>query len=131
MSEDSDERANELVRRSNEKRGYSPFWLDYMAAKDFEYLAGYEEHFEAIFDRETPLSPKFKELIVLAALAVEREDFGLHSHIRRAFALGASEAEIVNTFQVASWHTGALTLVHGMKVLLEIIEERKAGATSP
>jgi alkylhydroperoxidase/carboxymuconolactone decarboxylase family protein YurZ len=118
-------RARNLVARSVKKRGYAPFWLEYMAGNDVEYLEAYEEHYEKLFDRETALSPKFKQLVVLSALAVSREDYGLQFHIRRAFDMGITEAEMVNTFQTASWHTGALTLVHGMKVLLAIIEERK------
>jgi alkylhydroperoxidase/carboxymuconolactone decarboxylase family protein YurZ len=132
MADDAKTRARKLVARSNKKRGYAPFWLEYMAEHDVDYLEAYQQHYEQLFDRETALSPKFKQLVVLAALAVSREGYGLQFHIRRAFDMGITQAEMVNTFQTASWHTGALTLVHGMKVLLAIIEERKqAGKPTP
>lgn len=118
-------RADEVVRRAEEKRGYSPFWLRFMAETDLEFLEAYNALYEKIGARSVHLPQKFKELITIAVLAVQREDFGLHSHIRRAFRLGATKEEIVEALQAASFHTGALTLVHGLKVLLEILEEQK------
>jgi alkylhydroperoxidase/carboxymuconolactone decarboxylase family protein YurZ len=132
MADDPKKRAKNLVARSKKKRGYLPFWLEYMSEHDVDYLEAYEEHYEKLFDRDTALPPKFKQLVVLSALAVSREDYGMQFHIRRAFEMGITQAEMVNTFQTAAWHTGALTLVHGMKVLLAIIEERKqAGKPTP
>jgi alkylhydroperoxidase/carboxymuconolactone decarboxylase family protein YurZ len=132
MAEDAEDRAGWLVARSNEKRGYAPFWLEYMSKHDIEYLETYEAFYEKLFDRETALSAKFKQLVVLSALAVSREDYGIQFHIHRAFDMGITQAEMVNTFQTAAWHTGALTIVHGMKGLLAVIEERRqAGKPTP
>lgn len=119
-------RMEEVLRRAEEKRGYSPFWLRFMAEVDLEFLEAYEGLYQAVGARSVHLSQKFKELITVAVLAVKREDFGMGSHIKRALRLGATKEEIVETFQAASFHTGALTLVHGMKVLMEVLEEQKA-----
>ncbi|MFI4982012.1 MAG: carboxymuconolactone decarboxylase family protein, partial [Nevskiales bacterium] len=94
MADDPKTRARKLVARSVKKRGYEPFWLEYMSEHDVEYLEAYEEHFEKIFDRETALSSKFKQLVVLSALAVSREDYGIQFHIRRAFGMGITQAEM-------------------------------------
>jgi alkylhydroperoxidase/carboxymuconolactone decarboxylase family protein YurZ len=132
MADDPKARAKELVAHSIKKRGYAPFWLEYMSEHDIDYLEAYQAHFEKIFDRETALPSKFKQLVVLSALAVSREDYGIQFHLHRAFDMGITQAEMVDAFQTASWHTGALTLVHGMKGLLAVIEERKqAGLPTP
>lgn len=123
-------RAEGVVRWAEEKRGYSPFWLRFMAEVDLEYLEAYNGLYEAVGARSVHLPQKFKELIAIAVLAVQREDFGLHSHLRRAFRLGLTKEEIVEALQAASFHTGAVTLVHGLKVLLEILEEQKTAATA-
>jgi AhpD family alkylhydroperoxidase len=118
-------RAEEVVRRAEEKRGYSPFWLRFMSEVDLEFLEAYSALYETIGARSVHLPLKFKELITVAVLAVEHEDFGMRSHIKRALRLGATKEEIVEAFQTAYFHTGALTLVHGMKVLMEVLEEQK------
>ncbi len=61
----------------------------------------------------------------MAALAVKREDFGIGNHIERALRLGATKEEIVETLQAAYFHTGALTLVHGLKSLMEVLEKQE------
>ena len=40
-----------------------------------------------------------------------------------AFRLGASKEEIVEVLQSAYFHTGALTLVHGMIALIDVLKE--------
>ena len=117
------DRIDEVVSRAVEKRGYSPFWLRFMAEIDLEFLEAYNAPYETIGARSVHLPLKFKELITVAVLAVEHEDFGMRSHIKRALRLGATKEEIVEAFQTAYFHTGALTLVHGMKVLMEVLKE--------
>ncbi len=116
-------RVEEIIERAEELRGYRPPWLRFMGEVDPEYLESYCQLYETLHGRETRLSPKFKELVTVAALAVEREDYGLNDHLRRALRLGATKEEVVETLQVAAFHTGALTLVHGLKVLIEILAE--------
>jgi AhpD family alkylhydroperoxidase len=119
------DRAEEVVKRAEEKRGYSPFWLRFMAEVDLEFLEAYSALYETVGARNVHLPPKFKELVVVAVLAVQREDYGLPFHIRRALSLGATKEEIVEVLQAAHFHTGALTLVHGLKALMEVLENQK------
>jgi alkylhydroperoxidase/carboxymuconolactone decarboxylase family protein YurZ len=88
-----------------------------------DYLA----HDETVGARSVHLPPEFKELITVAALTIEREEYGLPFHINRAFRVGATKEEIMETLQAASFHSGALTLVHGLKALMEVIEEAEKG----
>ncbi len=116
---------DEVVRRAEEKRGYSPLWLRFMGEVDFELLKAYNDLYEKIGARSVHLPLKFKELITVAVLAVEHEDSGMRTHIKRAFRLGATKEEIVEALQAAYFHTGALTLVHGLKVLMGVLEEEE------
>jgi hypothetical protein len=43
--------------------------------------------------------------------------------VRRALRLGATKEELVEVFQSAYFHTGALTLVHGMVALIDVLKE--------
>jgi AhpD family alkylhydroperoxidase len=119
------ERIDQVVRRAEEKRGYSPFWLRFMGEVDLEYLEAYSALYETVAARSIHIPLKYKELITVTALAVKREDFGIGNHIKRALRLGVTKEEIVEALQAASFHTGALTLVHGLKSLLEVLKEQK------
>jgi AhpD family alkylhydroperoxidase len=96
-----------------------------MAEVDLEFLEAYEGIYEKIGVRNVHLPLKFKELIAVAVLAVQREDSGLRDHVRRALRLGATKEEITEVLQAAYFHTGALTLVHGLKALLEVLDEQR------
>ncbi len=119
------DRINKIVRRAGKKRGYTPFWLREMGEADLDFLESYTAHYELIGARSVHIPLKYKELITLAVLAVEREDFGNRNHVRRAFRLGATKEEIIEAIQTASLHTGALTLVYGMKALMGVLEEEE------
>jgi len=43
--------------------------------------------------------------------------------VRRALELGATKEEMVEVFQSAYFHTGALTLVQGMIQLIDVLKE--------
>ena len=48
---------------------------------------------------------------------------GIKDHVRRALRLGATKEELVEVFQSAYFHTGALTLVHGTVALIDVLKE--------
>jgi alkylhydroperoxidase/carboxymuconolactone decarboxylase family protein YurZ len=48
---------------------------------------------------------------------------GLKVHVKRALELGATKEELTEVFQSAYFHTGALTLVHGMIALIDVLKE--------
>ena len=64
-----------------------------------------------------------RELIVCAAVAIGGYQAGLKEHVRRALRLGATKEELTEVFQSAYFHTGALTLVHGMIALIDVLKE--------
>lgn len=105
-----------------------------MAGVDIDFLEAYERIYELTAVRRGRLPAKFKELIVVAAVAISGYGPGIKDHVRRARRLGATKEEIVEALQSASFHTGALTLVHGLIALIDVLKEEaeaKQGARKP
>jgi len=117
------QRREAIVRRGEERRGFVPYWLRTMADVDVDFLEAYERIYELTAVRQGVLPAKFRELIVVAAVAIGGYGPGLKEHVRRALRLGATREEIVEVLQSAYFHTGALTLVHGMIALIDVLKE--------
>lgn len=122
-------RAEAIVRTGERRRGFVPYWLRFMAEVDVDFLEAYERIYELTAVRKGALPPKFRELIVVAAVAIGGYGPGLKEHMRRALRLGATKEEIVEVLQSAYFHTGALTLVHGMIALIDVLKESEPKAT--
>lgn len=116
-------RARAIVERGEARRGFVPRWLRFMADVDLDFLEAYERIYELTAVRERHLPAKFRELIVVAAVSISGYLPGIKDHVRRALRLGATKEEIVEVLQSAYFHTGALTLVHGLIGLIEVLEE--------
>ncbi len=119
-------RREAVVRRGEKRRGFVPYWLRMMADVDVDFLEAYERIYELTAVRKGRLPAKFREMIVVAAVAIGGYQSGLKDHIRRALRLGATKEELVEVFQSAYFHTGALTLVHGMIGLIDVLKELEA-----
>jgi len=122
-------RREAIVRRGEERRGFVPYWLRMMAEVDVDFLEAYERIYELTAVREGALPAKFRELVVVAAVAIGGYGPGLKDHVRRALRLGATKQEIVEVLQSAYFHTGALTLVHGMIALIDVLKEDEQQAS--
>ena len=117
------DRREAIVRRGERRRGFVPYWLRVMGDVDVDFLEAYERIYELTAVRRGTLPPKFREMIVIAAVSIGGYGPGIKDHIRRAFRLGATKEEIVEVLQSAYFHTGALTLVHGMIALIDVLKE--------
>ncbi len=124
------DRREAIVRRGEARRGFQPYWLRFMADVDLDFLEAYERIYELTAVRRGRLPAKFRELIVVAAVAIGRYGPGIKDHVRRALRLGATKEEIVEVLQSASFHTGALTLVHGLIALIDVLKEDGAKPAS-
>jgi len=116
-------RGEAIVRRGERRRGFAPYWLRFMAEVDVDFLEAYERIYELTAVRKGALPAKFREMIVCAAVAIGGYQSGLKEHVRRALQLGATREELTEVFQSAYFHTGALTLVHGMIALIDVLKE--------
>lgn len=128
------DRRERIVRRGERRRGFVPYWLRVMADVDVDFLEAYERIYELTAVRRGKLPPKFREMIVIAAVSIGGYGPGIKDHIRRALRLGATREEIIEVLQSAYFHTGALTLVHGMIALIDVLkemEEKKTKTAKP
>ena len=117
------DRREAIVRRGERRRGFVPYWLRTMAEVDVDFLEAYERIYELTAVRKGKLPPKVREMIVVAAVSIGGYLPGIKDHVRRALRLGATKEELVEVFQSAYFHTGALTLVHGMVALIDVLKE--------
>jgi len=123
------DRRERIVRRGERRRGFVPYWLRVMADVDVDFLEAYERIYELTAVRRGTLPPKFREMIVIAAVSIGGYGPGIKDHIRRALRLGATKEEIIEVLQSAYFHTGALTLVHGMIALIDVLKEMEETKT--
>jgi alkylhydroperoxidase/carboxymuconolactone decarboxylase family protein YurZ len=116
-------RRQSVVATGLRRRGFTPYWLEFMAENDIDFLEAYERIYELTAVRKSVLPAKFREMIVVAAVAIGGYQSGLKQHVHRALQLGATKQELIEVFQSAYFHTGALTLVQGMIALIDCLNE--------
>ena len=116
-------RRQAVVSTGLRRRGFTPYWLEFMAENDIEFLEAYERIYESTAVRKSVHPAKFHEMIVVAAVAIGGYQSGLKQHVHRALQLGATKQELIEVFQSAYFHTGALTLVQGMIALIDCLKE--------
>ena len=116
-------RRESVVATGLRRRGFTPYWLEFMAENDIDFLEAYERIYELTAVRKSVLPAKFREMIVVAAVAIGGYQSGLKQHVHRALQLGATKQELIEVFQSAYFHTGALTLVQGMIALIDCLNE--------
>lgn len=109
------------IDRIREKRGYLYPWQEYMAEHDPDFLSHYEDLWDMIGARAVHIPEQTKQLILVAVVASQKDDVAMRTQMRRALRMGVSPAEILEALQVAFLPTGALTLVHGVKGLMDSI----------
>jgi alkylhydroperoxidase/carboxymuconolactone decarboxylase family protein YurZ len=93
---------------------------------DVDFLEASERIYELTAVRKGKLPAKFREMIVVAAVSIGGYLPGIKDHVRRALRLDGTKEELVEVFQSAYFHTGALTLVHGMVALIDVLKELEA-----
>jgi alkylhydroperoxidase/carboxymuconolactone decarboxylase family protein YurZ len=117
-----DERRRALREEFASARGYwNPFWNGLLDL-DPDFFEGYLR-FSAVPWQTGPLEPKVKELIYIAfdASATHMYIPGLTQHVENALALGATPAEVMEVFELAST-LGMKTFSVGLPILLEELE---------
>ncbi|HWP49644.1 MAG TPA: carboxymuconolactone decarboxylase family protein [Candidatus Limnocylindrales bacterium] len=105
------------------KRGYLYPWQELLAKEDPDFIKNYEKMWDTIGARSVVLPQKIKQIILVAVLASKTDEVALRTQIKRAFSLGATKQELIEAIEVAFIPGGALTLVHGLKALLDVMQE--------
>lgn len=84
-----------------------------------QYLELFHKTYLYILQERKALSPKIKELIIIAVDAAQFYERGLRSHIRSALELGATKDEIVEALLASSLAAG----IHALSVAMPIFDE--------
>ena len=121
------ERSKRLLDDMLKKRGYiyPPYQL--LAEMDPDFLETYDKLYELVMPRERIFPEKIKELFYIVAIVSRNpsDNEALKNHIKRALNKGAKKEEIVEALQCTFFPGGALSLLYGLRVLMEVLEEKK------
>ncbi len=115
------ERAERLIARMKQARGYMyPEW-EFAARQDPEFVELYNGIYERGLGEGRHVSAKVREFVAIALLAFRGGDkAGLVAHIRRAMRLGATREEIFEVLETCMVPGGAPTFHRGVSALLEV-----------
>ena len=118
-----DGRSRELADRMYEPRGYIHEWHLYLAQRAPDVLDLWEK-LTRTQNAGSELPPKYRECVYVGVLASRGEHEVAKNHMHKALDLGATERELLDAVLAAFNPTGALTMVHGIAALVEVLVER-------
>ena len=118
-----DPRARDLVDRMHEPRGYLHEWHLYLAQRAPDVLDLWERLTRAQ-NATSELPPRYRECVYVGVLSSRGEHEVAKNHMHKALDHGATERELLDAVLAAFNPTGALTMVHGIGALVEVLEER-------
>ena len=125
MDTERAQRADALIARMKEARGYIyPEW-EFAARQDPDFVETYNRIYEQGLGDGRHVSAKVREFVAIALLAFRgAEKAGLVAHMKRAMRLGATREEIFEVLETCLVPGGAPTFHRGLTALIELDGER-------
>jgi alkylhydroperoxidase/carboxymuconolactone decarboxylase family protein YurZ len=125
MDAEKAQRAEALIARMKEARGYIyPEW-EFAARQDPDFVETYNRIYEQGLGDGRHVSAKVREFVAIALLAFRgAEKAGLVAHMKRAIRLGATREEIFEVLETCLVPGGAPTFHRGLTALIELDEAR-------
>lgn len=120
-------RADALIARMKEARGYIyPEW-EFAARQDPEFVETYNRMYELSLGEGRHVPAKVREFVAIALLAFRGADrAGLVAHMERAIRLGATRDELFEVLETCLVPGGAPTFHRGLSALMEVRGGRRA-----
>jgi alkylhydroperoxidase/carboxymuconolactone decarboxylase family protein YurZ len=115
--------AQALADRMYEPRGYIHEWHLYLAQRRPEVLDHWEQ-LTRTSNRTSALPTRYRECVYVGVLSAIGEEGAAKNHMHKALDHGATEQELLDAVLAAFNPTGAITMVHGVKALVEVLVER-------
>jgi alkylhydroperoxidase/carboxymuconolactone decarboxylase family protein YurZ len=114
-------RAEALIARMKEARGYIyPEW-EFAARQDPDFVETYNRLYELGLGEGQHVPAKVREFVAIALLAFRGADrAALVTHMRRAIRLGATCEELFEVLQTCLVPGGAPTFHRGLSALIEV-----------
>jgi alkylhydroperoxidase/carboxymuconolactone decarboxylase family protein YurZ len=118
-------RAEALIARMKEARGYIyPEW-EFAARQDPDFVETYNRIYELGLGEGRHVPAKVREFVAIALLAFRGgEKAGLVAHMQRALRLGATREELFEVLETCLVPGGAPTFHRGLSALMEVRTER-------
>jgi alkylhydroperoxidase/carboxymuconolactone decarboxylase family protein YurZ len=118
---DRTQRADALIARMKEARGYIyPEW-EFAARQDPDFVETYNRIYELGLGEGKHVSAKVREFVAIALLAFRGADrAGLVAHMQRAIRLGATREELFEVLEACLVPGGAPTFHRGLGALMEV-----------
>jgi len=107
-----------LVKRKALARRHIDREMELLAREYPTFAKVYRVFYGQASDQEAELPPKYRALVGLGILAFRGAEQDMVKYIRRAYALGATPAEIIGAFEAAAVPGGAPVLLYGLRALL-------------
>lgn len=107
------------------KRGYLFEWQVLLAEEAPDFLRAFDATWtEVNTDRPGGLPARYRELVYATVASVLGEDTVAKNHMHKALEAGATRMELIDALLVAWTPTGSRTLIHGLRTLVDVLEER-------
>jgi alkylhydroperoxidase/carboxymuconolactone decarboxylase family protein YurZ len=119
VTDDGNGRPEALIAEIEAKRGYIYPWQEYLAREDPDFVERYEALWDMIGARSLVLPASVKQLILIGVVCSRLDDVAMRTQIDRGLRMGITAQEIAEAIEVAFLPSGALTLVHGIKALVD------------
>jgi alkylhydroperoxidase/carboxymuconolactone decarboxylase family protein YurZ len=122
--QDRTRRAEAIIIRMREARGYLyPEW-EFAARQDPEFVERYHQLYESALGEGRHLPTKTREFVAIALLAFRGvDDAGLIAHMRRALQFGATRGELLEVLETCLLPGGAPTFHRGLTALMKLDAE--------
>jgi alkylhydroperoxidase/carboxymuconolactone decarboxylase family protein YurZ len=118
-------RSERLIAKMRKARGYVyPEW-ELVARRDPAFFEAYDGLYNAALNSGRGLSIKHRELVALGILAFRGAGRdAIANHIRRAYRLGASRAEVLGALEATVIPGGAVTFLNGIRAMADVESAR-------
>lgn len=117
---DKQDRAADFGRRWQEMAGYVYPQYTFLSERDPEFAEAFLTIMSA-WRREGPIPAKYKEMMILMGSCVKMQDMAIRTHLRKARALGATEDELLELFEVVLLSGGGVAMVKALGLFMEEI----------
>ena len=105
-------------RRWAETSGYVYPQYGFLAERDPEFAEAFLQIMKA-WRRKGPIPAQYKEMMILMGSCVKMQEMAIRTHLRKARKLGATDAELLELFEVVLLSGGGVAMVKAIGVFME------------
>ena len=119
--------AKDVLAKVSEGRGFINITHQVLSRDDPKMLEVTHQWFMHVMHERKALSLKVKELLVMGINAALLYQTGTRAHMQLALRAGATQEEVLEAIEVASWPAGVHVLRTCLPIYEEVMNEFKQG----